>query len=86
MERRVLRDRHNRVQARHAGGERDAWLEAQIALFEMGIVLVDIGWIADDDIEALVVEGGEPVAAQQTDAAGDAQLHGIAARDGERGR
>ena len=71
------------VQPVGTGGQRRRRLEAQIAFVQMRVARFDVGRIADDQIEALASQRGEPAAMAEFDV-GDVVSPGILASDGER--
>ncbi len=69
MSRRLGDDRTNVVQPIHPGHQRTLRFEAHVALLQMRIAGRNVGWIADDQLEALAGQLGKPVASREADVA-----------------
>ena len=65
MQRRSPHDDADRIETIHAGSQRAARFETQVAFLQVRIVIGDVRRIAGDKVEALVRQGRKPVAAQE---------------------
>src|SRR5579875_3608287 len=66
---RVTHDDPNGAQTVGAGNQCCARLEAQVAFAQVRIALGDVGWVGDDQVEALVAQRRAPVALREFDVA-----------------